>query len=119
MADADKRSGKKLLGVFDVRGYLVAVGFAALLAGTMLLYFGPWRADENTEGRRPRGSGRTQAVAAEQQRRAAADACRNRNWDECEIVLDLAAVLDPAGERSADVQTLREAIAAGRREPPR
>ncbi len=79
---------------------------AALLAGMVMLYFGVFREPENAAGGR--------AGAAAEQRRMAADSCKERRWNECEKALDLAAQLDEEGDRAPEVVKLRAAIAAGR-----
>jgi hypothetical protein len=108
--ERDRKTALNALGV----GRYVLVGGLAALAGMWLLHIGPWHGDDNTAGRRPRGSDRSLEVAAEQ-RRVAAEACGMRDWDVCERSLDRAAVLDPEGDHAAEVKALRETIAAGRR----
>jgi hypothetical protein len=103
----------RTLGALDKGGYGSMGGFAALLAGVMLMYFVPWPEGATTVSGR-RGSDRKLETATEQ-RQIAAGACREQNWAECERGLDLAAVLDPEGDRAADVKALRDAIAAGLR----
>jgi hypothetical protein len=92
-----------------------AAGFAAL-AGMWSFHFGSWAEDKNTAGKPPRGSDHSLEFAAEQ-RQIATDACKERDWDRCERALDRAAVLDPAGDLTADVKELRVRIAVGRRTP--
>jgi hypothetical protein len=106
-------SREKALRALAAKGYLVAGGFAALLAGMMLLHLGPWSGPHIT-GHAPSPIGRAEELAAEQ-RRLAAVACSERNWDACAKALDRAAGLDAKSERRPDVTALREAIAAGRR----
>jgi hypothetical protein len=108
-----QRSREKALGALRTKGYLVAGGFAALLAGSIAVYIVSEREPPVVSARRPPGA-RNQELAAEQ-RRLAADLCKERRWDDCAKVLDLAARLDAEGDRESDVAALREAIAAGRR----
>jgi hypothetical protein len=102
-----------VLRALRAKGYWVAGGFAALLAGMMVLYIGPWNKPATVGHGRPPDD-RPKQLAAEQ-RQMAAGWCKDRNWDECEKALDRAARLDREGDRAADVAALREAIAAGRR----
>ncbi|HLK37522.1 MAG TPA: hypothetical protein VKU41_12270 [Polyangiaceae bacterium] len=104
-----QRSREKALGALRERGYWVAGGFAALLAGLIAIYVGAWRDD----GRVARPPSARELAARE--RSDAADACRAQRWDECERALDRAARLDAEGERDEPVPALRAAIAAGRR----
>jgi DNA-directed RNA polymerase specialized sigma24 family protein len=108
-----QRLREKALGVIHSKGFMVAGGFAALLAGMMILHVGPWNQPETVGHGRPHDDPRKQ-IAAEQ-RRIAADWCKERNWDECEKTLDRAARIDAEGDRAEEVSALREAIAAGRR----
>ncbi len=103
-----QKSREKALGALGAKGYLVAGGFAALLAGTIAVVVG----FSGGVGEPTRDS--PGQVAAEQ-RRLAEGACRERKWEECEGALDRAARVDPAGDRGAEVAALRGAIAAGRR----
>ena len=107
-----QRLRETALRVMQSKGFMVAGGFAALLAGMMFLHVGPWREPQTVGHGRPHEDERKQ-IAAEQ-RRIAADWCKERNWDECEKALDRAARIDAQGERAAEVSALREAIAAGR-----
>lgn len=108
-----QKSREKALGALSAKGYWVAGGFAALLAGTIAVYVGVRREPGNVSSGRPPDD-RPRELAAEQ-RRLAADRCREQNWDECEKALDRAARLEAGGDRGAEVAALREAIAAGRR----
>jgi hypothetical protein len=106
-----QKSRKKALLALGAKGYWVTGGFAALLAVAIGVYFGAWR--ESQVARRTSANERSREIAA-QQRRAAGDACRQRNWDLCEKSLDRAAEIDADGERGAEVMALRAAIARGR-----
>jgi hypothetical protein len=108
-----QRYREKALGALSAKGYWVAGGFAALLAGVIAVYAGALR-EPDVSRAHPAGE-RPQELAAEQ-RRLAADRCKEKNWDECEKALDRAARLDAEGERGAQVAALRKAIAAGRLE---
>jgi DNA-directed RNA polymerase specialized sigma24 family protein len=109
-----QRLREKVRVVMHSKGFKVSGGFAALVGGVALVLYaaGPWREPESV------GHGRRddeRAPIAAEQRRIAADRCKERNWDECERALDRAARIDAPGERAAEVSALREAIAAGRR----
>lgn len=106
-------SRKKAIGALTANGYWVAGGFAALLAGAIALVFLPGRRTDIA--RHDPASDAPRELAAEQ-RRLASDACAQRKWDACEAALDRAAKFDPSGEQAAEVEKLRAAIAAGRRE---
>jgi hypothetical protein len=106
-----QKSREKALGALRAKGYWVAGGFAALLAGTIAVYVGVSREDDKVSDGRPPDDQELASV----QRRQAAEWCKERNWDECEKALDRASRLDVEGERGAEVAALREAIAAGRR----
>ena len=109
-----QRLREKALAVMHSKGFKVSGGFAALVAGiAVVLYAGPWREPVTVGHGRPADDERKQ-IAAEQ-RRIAADWCKERNWDECEKALDRAARIDSQGDRAAEVSALRDAIAAGRR----
>jgi DNA-directed RNA polymerase specialized sigma24 family protein len=109
-----QRLREKVRVVMHSKGFKVSGGFAALVGGVAVVLYaaGPWREPESV-GHGRRDDERAQ-IAAEQ-RRIAADLCKERNWDECEKALDRAARIDAQGERAAEVSALREAIAAGRR----
>lgn len=51
-------------------------------------------------------------------RRHAADACREHRWDGCRQALDGAQGLDPAGEETPEVRTLRKALEEATTPPP-
>jgi hypothetical protein len=105
MRKRTQKSREKALGALKAKGYLVAGGFAALLAGVaVVLYVGPWREPVTVGHGRPAGDERKQLAA--EQRRIAADWCKERNWDECEKALDRAARIDAEGDRAADVSPL-------------
>lgn len=101
-------SREKAVGALTARGYWVAGGFAALLAGAVAVYVGAFRGPDVV------GHGRPPAEQAAEERGLAADACEKRHWDECEEALSRAARLDPEGDRGTQVKALRAAIAAGR-----
>jgi hypothetical protein len=103
-----QKSREKALGALSARGYWVAGGFAALLAGVMVVYVA------GSNDGVSHGAPSDKQLAAEE-RRVAADRCKDRNWDECEKALDRAARLDAEGDRATEVSALREAIASGRR----
>jgi hypothetical protein len=101
-------SRDKAMRALGARGYWLAGGFAALLAGVgAVIYAGAFRTPGDPTHNDPREQ------AAEQRSEAAA-ACGARSWDACASALDRAAQLDPKGDRAADVEALRAAIAAGR-----
>jgi hypothetical protein len=100
---------EKAMGALGAKGYWVAGGFAALLAGVIAVSFGAMREPVVSRGR-PEGPGEQAA----EQRGLAAAACAERRWDECEKALNRAARLDPEGDRGTAVRALREAIAGGR-----
>lgn len=50
---------------------------------------------------------------AAEQRHFATDACKGRQWDECEKALNRAKEVDPEGETSDEVKGMREAIEKG------
>ncbi len=103
MRKRTQKSRGKALGALSAKGYWVAGGFAALLAGAIAIHFGS-RGESGVGNDRPDQVDRT----------VAANACMERRWDDCEKALDLAAKLDPEGDRGPEVASLREAIAAGR-----
>ncbi len=105
-------SREKAVGALSARGYWVAGGFAALLAGSIAVYVGAFREPSIVGHGRPHGEGAEEQ--AEEQRGVATDACEERRWDACEQALDRAARLDPESDRGAEVKALRAAIAAGR-----
>jgi hypothetical protein len=89
------------------KAIILAGGFAALVGGTMFaLHRGPW-GDSGDVTNSP-------FRYAAEQRRIAAQECRERKWDECKKALDRAADADPEGEGAAEVKALREAIAAAK-----
>ncbi len=96
-------------GRLSAKGYWVAGGFAALLAGAVVVYVEASREPIVAHGL-PEGP----AEQAADQRAVAADACKERRWDECEAALNRAARLDPESDGAAGVKELRAAIAAGR-----
>jgi DNA-directed RNA polymerase specialized sigma24 family protein len=102
-----QKSREKALGALSAKGYLVAGGFAALLAGAIAVYVGSSR-----DGRE--GSPLPSKGLAAEHRRLAAESCSEGKWDDCERALDVAARLDADGDRGAEVAALREGIAAGR-----
>jgi len=105
-----QKSREKALGALSAKGYWVAGGFAALLAGAIAVYVVSEPA--HVASHPPIDRSR---LLAEEQRRLAAAACKERKWDNCEKALDVAARLDADGDRGPEVAALREAIAAGRR----
>jgi DNA-directed RNA polymerase specialized sigma24 family protein len=108
-----QKSREKALGALSAKGYLVAGGFAALLAGSIAVYVVSEREPGRVTAPHPPRD-RNQELAAEQ-RRIATELCKEGKWDDCEKVLDVAARLDAEGDRESEVTALREAIAAGRR----
>lgn len=109
-----QRARDKARSALVAKGYLVAGGtFAALLLGAIALHFGPWKAPEIVSHPPPHED---PFKLAADLRRLAADACKERKWDECEAALDRAAKLDAQGDRAPEVATLRAAIAQGRRQ---
>ncbi len=60
----------------------------------------------------PRGT-----LQAEALRREASDACKSRSWKTCLDKLDEARALDPSGDETPDVQSLRHEAAAGASHP--
>ena len=96
---------EKAAGALDAKGYWVAGGFAALLAGVAAVWAVAFREPQVAHWR---------PEQAAKERGMAAEACKERRWDECERALDRASRLDPEGDRGAEVQGLRAAIAAGR-----
>ena len=104
-------SREKAIAALGAKGYWVAGGFAALLAGAIAMVVVPWRRSEVATYVPATYASRE--LAAEQ-RRLAAGACGEKKWDACEKALDRAAKLDPSGEDGAEVKELRAAIAAGR-----
>jgi hypothetical protein len=106
---------KTAAGGLRAKGYWVAGGFAALLAGAVAVYV-----EASREPVVAQGHPETPAEQAEEQRVVANDACKERRWDACEEALNRAARLDPESDRAAEVKALRAEIAAGRvgtREP--
>ncbi len=108
-----QRSRAKAMGALGARGYWVAGGFAALIAGASALYVGVWRGEPPVAHGRPDDDWRQEQAG--EQRREAIERCEQRNWDACEGALDRAARLDAEGDRAPEVAALRAAIAAGRR----
>ena len=108
-----QKSRVKARGALQARGYWVAGGFAALLAGVLGVFV--LRAPERggVASAPPVATPAERAQAADL-RRVAAEACAAERWDACEDALDRASRLDHAGERERDVLVLRAAIAAGR-----
>ena len=104
-----QKSRAQALGALSTKGYLVAGGFAALLAGAIALYV------ESEPPRRVASPRPPTERLASEQRRLAADSCKEGKWDDCEKALDNAARLDENGDRGPEVAALRAAIAAGRR----
>jgi hypothetical protein len=100
---------KTAAGGLRAKGYWGAGGFAALLAGAIAVYVAASREPIVAHGRRE-----SPAEQAADQRAVAADACKERRWDECEAALNRAARLDPESDGAAEVKDLRAAIAAGR-----
>ncbi len=103
---ATRKTAADALGA---KGYLVAGGFAALLAGAVAVYVAASR-----EPIAAHGYHESPEEQAAEQRAVAADACKERRWDECEKALNHAARLDPESDGAAEVKELRAAIAAGR-----
>jgi DNA-directed RNA polymerase specialized sigma24 family protein len=108
-----QKSREKALGALSAKGYWVAGGFAALLAGAVAVYVVSEPEPTRVASHPPIDRSR---LPVEAQRRLAAAACKEGKWDNCEKALDVAARLDAEGDRGPEVAALREAIAAGRRE---
>jgi hypothetical protein len=118
-----QKARAKALRAIGAKGYLVAGGFVALLG--VAFFFVRSRpepggvgqptahADASVQGESGRELRPSSNLAAEQ-RRVAARACAERNWDACESALDRAAQLDPE-VRGPEESALRAAIASGRR----
>jgi DNA-directed RNA polymerase specialized sigma24 family protein len=109
-----QRARERALGALSARGYWIAGGFTALLAGAIAIYVVSSDDSGRVGTHRPPDEPLDRSRDAAALRDRAADACRDRHWDECERALDLAAQLDADGDRGPDVAALRAAIAAGR-----
>ncbi len=80
----------------------------------IVIHASPTTGSASPRDQRQRPLARSPEEQAADQRAVAADACKERRWDECEKALNRAARLDPESDGAAEVKELRAAIAAGR-----